>query len=183
MSIELGTSRSASRSAADTSNAHGPTNERVVDTTTGKVFDAAAAVALVGGLAASGAIPDASLRHRRFSFFAGIFALLGSCFLSATARRHLGRFHRDSLTVHADHELVDTGSYQRVRHPLYTATIGVVVGIGAVLGNKISLALAVLPTLALLRRIQVEEEMLADALGPSYLEYCRRTERWIPGVW
>ena len=103
--------------------------------------------------------------------------------LSASARRHLGRFHRDALTVHADHQLVETGPYRRVRHPLYTATIGVFVGIGAVLGNWISLALAGLPTLALIRRIHVEEDMLVKALGPDYLRYQERTARLVPGVW
>ena len=88
-----------------------------------------------------------------------------------------------ALTVHADHELVETGPYQRVRHPLYTATIGVFVGIGAVLGNWISLALAGLPTLALVHRIHVEEDMLVKAIGTDYLRYRERTARLVPGVW
>jgi hypothetical protein len=94
-----------------------------------------------------------------------------------------GRFHRDSLTVHGDHELVDTGPYRRVRHPLYTATIGVFVGVGAVLGHWLSLAFALLPLGALLHRIRVEEPMLDEALGTEYTAYRRRTSRLVPGVW
>lgn len=103
--------------------------------------------------------------------------------LSVAARRHLGRFHRDSLTIHPDHELVDSGPYRRIRHPLYAATIGVSIGLGAVLGNRVSLALAVVPTWAIVRRIRIEEEMLVRALGPDYVSYRRRTARLVPNVW
>jgi len=109
--------------------------------------------------------------------------LAGSALLSASARQHLGRFHRDSLTVHSDHELVDTGPYRHVRHPLYAATIGAFVGCGAVLGNWISIGLAGLPTAALIHRIGVEEDMLVDAFGSQYVRYRERTARVLPGVW
>ena len=107
----------------------------------------------------------------------------GSGLLSVSARQHLGRFHRNALTIHSDHSLVESGPYQRVRHPLYAATIGVFVGIGAVLGNWFSVALAGLPTLALIRRIHIEEDMLVKALGPDYLRYQERTARLVPGMW
>ncbi len=177
ISIELGTSRAASRSADDDA------DERVIDTSTSRLFDAAAGVAMVGAVASSLAATRATVRARRSCFGAGLIVLAGSGFLSVVARRHLGRFHRDSLTVHGDHELVDSGPYEHIRHPLYTATIGVFVGGGAVLGNWISLALAALPTAALVHRIHVEEDMLLGALGTSYSDYCSRTARLVPGCW
>ena len=85
--------------------------------------------------------------------------------------------------MHADHELIDTGPYGLIRHPLYSATIGAFAGVGAVLGNWVSLGLALVPTLALLRRIKVEEDMLLDALGPEYDEYRNRSKRLMPWVW
>ncbi|MCP5066072.1 MAG: isoprenylcysteine carboxylmethyltransferase family protein [bacterium] len=120
---------------------------------------------------------------RRISFGTGMTLLVTSGALSSAARRRLGRFHRDSLTVHDDHCLVDTGPYGWVRHPLYLATVGVFAGTGAVLGNWASIAVAALPTAALARRIVVEEQMLVDHLGDEYLAYQERTSRLIPGVW
>ncbi|MCP3878088.1 MAG: isoprenylcysteine carboxylmethyltransferase family protein [Sulfitobacter sp.] len=178
-SVEAGTSRQASKTAASASDA----DERVVDTTTSRLFDVTAFAALSGGVATSLARPGASIPARRMSYLLGALILGGSGMLSASARQHLGRFHRDALTVHSDHELVDTGPYRRVRHPLYTATIGVFIGIGAVLGNWISVALTALPASALLRRIHVEEDMLIEALGPDYLRYRERTARLVPGLW
>lgn len=177
ISIELRTSRTASRAAQPDS------GDRVVDTSTGKVFDIAAAVALAGGVTASARFPDATIRARRTSATAGLCVLAGSGVLSKVARFHLGRFHRDSLTVHADHELVDTGPYRRIRHPLYSATIGVFIGLGLVLGNWLSLVLAGFPTAALVLRIGVEEQMLAGHLGPTYDQYRTRTDRLVPGIW
>ncbi len=177
--IELGSSRTASKEAAAQSN----DGETVVDTTTSRVFDAAASVHLLAGASASRLLPHASVRTPRTAFAFGLTLLVGSGVLSSWARRHLGRFHRDDLTVHHDHALIDTGPYERVRHPLYLATASALVGIGAVLGNWVSVATAGLPVAALVRRIAVEETMLVDHLGTRYVTYQARTNRLLPGVW
>ncbi len=39
------------------------------------------------------------------------------------------------------------------------------------------------PTLALSRRIKVEEDMLLEALGAEYAEYRNRSKRLMPWVW
>ena len=138
---------------------------------------------LVAGVLASRRLPAGSLRARRSVFTLGVTLLIGAGALSSWARRHLGRFHRDDLTVHDDHSLVDTGPYESVRHPLYLATTSALVGIGAVLGNWVSIATAGLPTAALVRRIAVEESMLERHLGPDYESYRARTKRLVPGIW
>jgi len=179
ISIELGTSRRATREASKAPNAL----ERVVDTRTSRIFDLAAATAIAGGLGASLTQPRTSIRRPKLAFSVGLILLVGSSLLSTAARQHLGKFHRDSLTVHQDHELIETGPYRRVRHPLYTATIGVFIGMGAVLGNWISVGLAALPLTALIHRIKVEEKMLTKTLGERYTNYSERTDHLIPGIW
>jgi protein-S-isoprenylcysteine O-methyltransferase Ste14 len=178
-SVELGTSRSGSKAAA----AAQEPGERVVDTSTSRCFDVAAAVAIAGAAGSSFGCRRGVIRHQRIAVTTGVGLLAASGALSKVARRHLGRFHRDSLTVHPDHELVDTGPYRRIRHPLYTATILMFVGLGAALGNWLSVGWAVLPAGALIHRVRVEEGMLVDALGAGYADYRRRTHRLIPRVW
>ena len=178
-SIELGTSRRRSRAAAEKATS----DELVVDTTTSRWFELAAAAAIVGAVTTSLRCRRGVVGHQRVAVGAGLALLAASGGLSASARRHLGRFHRDSLTVHADHDLVDTGPYRRIRHPLYAATIGVFLGFGAVLGHWLSIAFAVFPISALVHRIDVEEDMLSEALGRNYDAYRNRTSRLIPGVW
>ena len=180
-SIELGTSRSASRAAK----AAGASNEdeTVIDTTTSRLFDTAALTSLSTGLGSSVSIPSATIPLRRISFATGLGLLLGSGVLSWVARRHLGRFHRDALTVHSDHILIDTGPYGQIRHPLYLATTGATVGIGATLGNWISLGATALPIAALVHRIDVEEKMLVERLGDDYRAYRLCTHRMLPRIW
>lgn len=158
-------------------------DERVVDTSTSRWFELAAATAVLGATVSSLQCRQGVIRRQSFAVGVGLGLLAGSGALSTSARRHLGRFHRDALTVHGDHELIDTGPYKRIRHPLYTATIGAFVGLGSALGHWMSVAFAVLPTIALGHRIRVEERMLEEALGNPYTEYRRRIYRLIPGVW
>jgi len=174
VSIELGTSRSASRQPA--------ADDVEVDSSTSRIFDVTATLSLAGALAASWRVDAATIRWRRSAVVVGVATLCGAGGLSTWARRHLGRFHRDTLTRHADHELITGGPYASIRHPLYTATIGVFVGIGLVLGNWFSLAAAALPAAALRHRIGVEERMLVDEFGDRYLAYSNRTGRLFPQV-
>lgn len=180
-SIELGTSRSASRAAKASGASNG--DETVIDTTTSRLFDTAALTSLSIGVASSVSIPSATVPLRRTSFATGLALLLGSGMLSWVARRHLGRFHRDALTVHSDHILIDTGPYRRIRHPLYLATTGAAIGIAATLGNWISLGTTTLPVAALIHRINVEEKMLVERLGDDYRSYRLRTHRMLPKIW
>ena len=183
-SVELGTSRTASATAKAAGNDH----ETVVDTRTGRLFDGAALVHLLLGLGASIFAPSTTIGKVRTAtrpalYGAGMVLLPGSGLLSASARRHLGRFHRDDLTVHDNQTVVDSGPYRHVRHPIYLATAAALVGAGAILGNRLSIATSALPVAALIHRISVEEEMLIEHLGPAYTDYRSRTARLLPGIW
>ena len=95
----------------------------------------------------------------------------------------LGRFFTVNVAIHEDHALVETGLYRYVRHPSYTGLLLAFLGLGVLFGNWLSIAaLMILITLALMRRIRVEESALAAALGPTYADYCARTKRLIPGL-
>lgn len=178
-SIELRTSRTASRTAPTEPDG----GETVVDTATGSIFDAAAVSGLLIGVGASVLAPGATIRKRWTTFVSGIGLLVAAGTLSVCARRHLGHYHRNSLTIHRDQAVVDTGPYRHVRHPLYVATIGVAVGTGAVLGNWVSLFASSLPAAALAHRLSVEERMLERHLGTEYASYRARTSRLAPGIW
>jgi protein-S-isoprenylcysteine O-methyltransferase Ste14 len=173
--VELRSSRTADRSADE--------RDRVIDVTTSRLFDVAATASLFTGVAASVGAPGSTIHRRLEIFAAGVSAMIAALALSASARAELGRFHRNALTVHVDQRIVDSGPYRITRHPLYAATCLAFVGIGAVLGNWISLAASVLPIGALVHRIRVEEAMLRDHLGDTYRTYEDKTWRLMPGIW
>ncbi|NKY45047.1 methyltransferase family protein [Nocardia cerradoensis] len=79
---------------------------------------------------------------------------------------------------------IDRGPYHWVRHPSYTGVLLLTTGFGVAAGNWISLLLLiVVPTLAFLRRIDVEEAAMVETLGRSYEDYRARSRRLVPGVW
>ena len=88
-----------------------------------------------------------------------------------------------TITVEADQELVSTGLYGRVRHPMYFGAVIMMVGIPLALDSYWGLA-AIIPGLILLAvRILDEEKLLKQELG-GYREYAEKVRhRLVPYVW
>ena len=85
---------------------------------------------------------------------------------------------RDSQTVYRN------GLYKFVRHPSYSGMVLVFVAIALHERNWLAAAVVIiLPTLALLYRIHVEEAALREAFGEQYSSYCNTTKRLIPGIY
>jgi protein-S-isoprenylcysteine O-methyltransferase Ste14 len=104
--------------------------------------------------------------------------------LRAWAITTLGAALRTTVEVEQSQQVVTNGPYRWVRHPSYTGTLVITLGFGIALGNWLSLALcAVLPPLALIRRIKVEESELVRVVGEPYRVYSARTRRLVPGIW
>jgi protein-S-isoprenylcysteine O-methyltransferase Ste14 len=88
-----------------------------------------------------------------------------------------------NINVEADQEVVSTGFYAVVRHPMYFGNVVLMVGVPLALGSYWGL-LFMIPGLAVLAtRILDEEKVLADELT-GYREYEQRVHyRLVPGVW
>lgn len=96
----------------------------------------------------------------------------------------LGRYFRRVVVVQAGHHVVTAGPYRWMRHPAYAGNLLSYLGLGLALGNWLSVAACVvIPLVAHLPRIRVEEAALLDGLGEEYQAYARRTARLIPQVW
>lgn len=136
---------------------------------------------------------SASLAYARVGSFprdldilqvAGLVVMLAGIGFRAVAIHQLGRFHMPNVATYADHDLVQTGLYRRVRHPSYLGALLVFLGFGLALGSWLAAGVVVAITLAgYLNRIRVEEKALRAAFGERYLEYARRTRRLIPWVY
>lgn len=96
----------------------------------------------------------------------------------------LGRSFRTTVEVDTEQDVVSRGPYRWVRHPSYTGLLLIAAGLGWAEGTWPGLAIClVLPTVALLRRIQVEEAALTRVIGEPYRAYQHRTKRLVPGLW
>jgi protein-S-isoprenylcysteine O-methyltransferase Ste14 len=93
----------------------------------------------------------------------------------------LGRYMSvDGLTV--GHELVTSGPYRYVRHPVYTCFTAIAVGTGLVFRSYLLMGLAVVWVAATRWWAAAEEELLAspDGFGDGYLAYTERTGWFLP---
>ena len=79
--------------------------------------------------------------------------------------------------------LVDVGVSRTIRHPAYFGHLLCMFGFGLASESWVGLsALSLLPLLAVLYRIRVEEDALLQHFGERYQEYANRTKRLLPGV-
>jgi protein-S-isoprenylcysteine O-methyltransferase Ste14 len=85
--------------------------------------------------------------------------------------------------VQSNQQLIDTGLYGIVRHPMYTATLLMFLSMPIVLGSAWALLVFSVYPILIIRRIYNEEQVLAAGL-PGYVNYQQRV-RWrlIPGIW
>jgi protein-S-isoprenylcysteine O-methyltransferase Ste14 len=93
------------------------------------------------------------------------------------------RYAARTVGVEEGQELVMTGSYAIVRHPMYMGVLPMVVFMPLALGSFWAVLPGLLTPVFLVLRILDEEEALKDGL-PGYREYMEKTtSRLIPGVW
>jgi protein-S-isoprenylcysteine O-methyltransferase Ste14 len=96
----------------------------------------------------------------------------------------LGRWFTTVVRVAEDQQVVSDGPYRWVRHPSYLGLLVTLAGLGLMLTDWASLAVAVLlPLATLVWRIRVEERALRDGLGAAYGDFAAGRKRLLPGVW
>jgi len=114
----------------------------------------------------------------------GVGLFIAGLVLRWMAIIHLGRYFTVDVAIAEDHRLIESGPYRFVRHPSYSGALLAFAGFGICLGNWISLLVLIVPiSWAFLRRIEIEESVLMQALGDTYAAYSRRTRRLVPFVY
>jgi len=99
------------------------------------------------------------------------------------ARVHLAGNWSGTVTLKQDHELVRSGPYALVRHPIYTGLLLAAIGTVVAIDRWSALVALALMAAAFLRKIAIEERFMADAFGPAYADYSRTTARLVPYLW
>lgn len=117
-------------------------------------------------------------------FWTGLLLMATGMMLRFWSIRVLADFFTVDVAIREGHELIRRGPYRLLRHPSYTGALMTFLGFGLALGNLWSLLVVMVPvTIAFLRRIRIEERVLAEAFPAQYPEYARETKRLIPFVW
>lgn len=119
---------------------------------------------------------------QRFHFLVvtGVAIQIGGFVLAVWARRHLGRNWSAEVRIGEGHELVRTGPYRTVRHPIYTAMLVMFVGTAISSSQYHALLGVALLVLAYLRKTRLDENILRETFSAEWDVYQRDTWRLVP---
>jgi protein-S-isoprenylcysteine O-methyltransferase Ste14 len=102
--------------------------------------------------------------------------------LTIWARRHLGPHWSGEITIKVGHELVQSGPYGRLRHPIYTGLLAMYLGLAIVTGERLAAIGFLIAVAAYWRKVRLEERILGAAFGAEWDGYRRATWGAMPGV-
>lgn len=116
------------------------------------------------------------------TFYVGVAVLAFGLGFSVWARRVLGRNWSGIVTVKQDHELVRSGPYRRVRHPIYTGLLIAFAGSAIARGEWRGILAVLIVLAALWRKLRLEERWMIETFGDAYLRYRSEVRALIPFV-
>lgn len=86
------------------------------------------------------------------------------------------------MTVKAGHELIRSGPYRFVRHPIYSGILAGLVGTSIGEGTLPSLIGVVIALYGLRMKWKTEERFMVEQFGAQYVQYQREVKAVIPGL-
>jgi protein-S-isoprenylcysteine O-methyltransferase Ste14 len=116
-------------------------------------------------------------------YYVGIAVMVAGTAFRQWAIAVLGRYFSGVIGVQNDQKVGEAGPYRLIRHPSYTGVLIFVVGMGLAVQSWA----AILVEIAIFGvvygyRMLVEEKVLINELGNSYVQYMKRTKRVIPNI-
>jgi protein-S-isoprenylcysteine O-methyltransferase Ste14 len=105
----------------------------------------------------------------------------GAIMLFASSSNALGRNWSIVARTRSDHELVQSGPYARIRHPIYLGLLLFLLGLAMAYGHWLQLVIAVPLYLAGTRiRTSIEDRLLEQKFGDVFRDYRSSTPALIP---
>jgi protein-S-isoprenylcysteine O-methyltransferase Ste14 len=98
------------------------------------------------------------------------------------ARYHIGRYWSSTVSLRADHQLIRTGPYSWIRHPIYTGILLALAGTALAVGRyRAVLGLAIMFA-GFVWKAKREEDLLSTEFGPAFQEHKRLTGFFLPRI-
>jgi len=111
---------------------------------------------------------------------AGALLVVFGTLLNVLGRLSLKGNWGDQIRIYGDHNLVTTGFYRYVRHPLYSGLLFIGYGCAMVYVNWLGAVLISAVFLPMMvYRASLEEKLLAERF-PKYRDYARKTGMFLP---
>ena len=98
------------------------------------------------------------------------------------ARFTLGRNWSGVVTLKGEHELITSGPYAFVRHPIYTGILTMFVATAIVVGHVAGIIWVPLVFVSFWIKLRYEEKLMLEKFPDEYAAYQQRVKRLIPFV-
>ena len=115
-------------------------------------------------------------------FLVGLALVVLGLGFSVAARIRLGRNWSGTVTVKQDHELIQSGPYALVRHPIYTGLLLALAGTIVAIDRWRALVAVPLLVGGIVYKISVEEHFMRAQFGEAYARYRTRVKALVPFV-
>ena len=112
----------------------------------------------------------------------GVILCAAGMAFAVWARLHLGRNWGTPMSLQENHELVTTGPYARVRHPIYTGALLAMLG-SAFAASAIWFIAFIIVCPFFIYSAIAEEKFMAQQFPNEYPAYKARTKMLVPFVW
>lgn len=113
-----------------------------------------------------------------------ILAAIGSVWLITAAVKTLGKEWSLTARLVEGHKLATSGPYARVRHPIYTGMLGMLLATGLAYSRWLALLAAVVVFfIGTMIRVRSEEKLLREAFGEEFENYAQRVPAIVPGLY
>jgi protein-S-isoprenylcysteine O-methyltransferase Ste14 len=113
-------------------------------------------------------------------FWLGAAVTILGLLFAVWAREHLGRNWSRSVTIKQGHELITTGPYAVVRHPIYTGILTGFLGMAIAISQVRGFIVFVLIFLAFWIKFRMEEKWMRSQFGEAYATYAHQTAALVP---
>jgi len=110
----------------------------------------------------------------------GVVLIAAGLAFSAAARARLGGNWSATVTLKKNHELIRSGPYALVRHPIYTGMLVAFVGSALAIGRWRAIVGLALLAAGLLRKMAIEERLMSEQFGEAYARYRAEVPALIP---
>ena len=114
----------------------------------------------------------------------GTILVLCGILVGIMARREIGVnwTHAFEYQIKKNHDLVTSGIYYYVRHPIYTGILVSFVGAELVAGSYLVFIIAFIIFLGVYKQAKAEEKILTTHFGKPYIDYMNKTKMLIPYI-
>jgi len=112
--------------------------------------------------------------------WAGVLVTAAGVAVAFWARWHLGANWSGVVTLKEGHELIRTGPYRNIRHPIYTGILLALFGTVVVTGELRGLLAVAIAWLSFYWKARREESFLSQKFGEKFAAHAKQTGMFLP---